>query len=91
LGRLAAQLGGRAAGRFDNRVRTAAATMIELGGDAEVSRVEGIMNSRVRVPARPPCPSDRACSAMEALVSEITGAKATTSRAWRTTALLFRD
>ena len=78
--RLAAQLGGRAAGRFDNRVRTAAAMMIELGGDVEVSRVEG--TTRIRGSG---CPLSAAvskrpelCSAMEALVSEITGANART-------------
>jgi predicted ArsR family transcriptional regulator len=76
--RLAAQLGGRATGRLDNRVRTAAATMIELGGDVEVSRVEG--TTRIRGSG---CPLSAAvskrpelCSAMEALVSEITGANA---------------
>lgn len=76
--RLAAQLGGRATGRLDNRVRTAAATMIELGGDVEVSRVEGA--TRIRGSG---CPLSAAvskrpelCSAMEALVSEITGANA---------------
>lgn len=78
--RLAAQLGGRATGRFDNRVRTAAATMIELGGDVDVSRVEGTTRIRgsgcplsVAVSQRP-----ELCSAMEALVSEITGANAKT-------------
>ena len=76
--RLALQVGGRAAGSLDNRVRTAAAAMVALGGDVEVTRGDGTL--RIRGSG---CPLSAAvskrpelCHAMETLVAEVAGANA---------------
>jgi predicted ArsR family transcriptional regulator len=76
--RLAQQVGGRAAGSLDNRVRTAAAAMVALGGDIEVTRADGAL--RIRGSG---CPLSAAvskrpelCHAMETLVAEVAGANA---------------
>jgi predicted ArsR family transcriptional regulator len=76
--RLAMQVGGRAAGSFDNRVRTAAAVLVALGGDVDVTRV----GREMRI-CGSGCPLSAAvvkrpelCQAIEALVAEVAGAKA---------------
>jgi predicted ArsR family transcriptional regulator len=76
--RLALQVGGRAVGPLDNRVRTAAAAMVALGGDVEVTRADDAL--RIRGSG---CPLSAAvskrpelCKAMEALVAEVAGANA---------------
>jgi len=75
--RLADQMGGRAAGSLDNRVRTAAAVLVALGGDVDVKRAPGEMQI-----CGSGCPLSAAvtkrpelCQAVEALVGEVTGAK----------------
>lgn len=78
--RLARQLGGPAAGTLENRVRTAAAVLIALGGDAEVTREDGTLRIRASgcplsatVSRRP-----ELCRAVETLIAEVTGTKAET-------------
>jgi predicted ArsR family transcriptional regulator len=78
--RLALQLGGRARGTIDQRIRNAAAAITALGGDVEV--VRGGSEARIRGTG---CPLSAAvsktpevCLAMEALVSEVSGANAQT-------------
>jgi predicted ArsR family transcriptional regulator len=78
--RLAAQVGGQPTGDLEHRVRTAAAVLIALGGDAEVSRTDRGLSIRGSG-----CPLSAAvsrqpalCRAVETLVAEISGAGART-------------
>lgn len=76
--RLASQMGGRAGGTFENRVRTAAAVLIALGGDTDVAHEDGALCIRgtgcplsAAVSKRP-----ELCRAVETLVSDVTGTAA---------------
>jgi predicted ArsR family transcriptional regulator len=78
--RLAQQVGGPATGTLEDRVRTAAAVLVALGGDAELSREDGTL--RIRASG---CPLSATiskrpelCRAVETLITEVTGAKAET-------------
>jgi predicted ArsR family transcriptional regulator len=78
--RLAQQVGGLATGTLEDRVRTAAAVLVALGGDAELSREDGTL--RIRASG---CPLSATiskrpelCRAVETLITEVTGAKAAT-------------
>ncbi|HEY9226510.1 MAG TPA: ArsR family transcriptional regulator [Gemmatimonadaceae bacterium] len=74
--RLAWQVGGRATGSLENRVRAAAAVLTALGGEVEVTREDGAL--RIRGSG---CPlsatvskQPKLCRAVETLVAEVTGA-----------------
>ena len=76
--RLAAQVGGRANGSLENRVRAAAAVLTALGGDVEVTRDNGALQIRgsgcplsATVSRQP-----ELCRAVETLVAEVAGANA---------------
>jgi predicted ArsR family transcriptional regulator len=77
--RLAAQVGGRASGTFENRVRAAAAVLTALGGDVEVTgedaalRISGSGCPLSATVSRQP----ELCRAVETLVAEVAGANAT--------------
>jgi predicted ArsR family transcriptional regulator len=78
--RLAQQVGGRASGTIENRVRAAAAVLIALGGDTEVTHEDDVLRIRgagcplsASVAKRP-----ELCLAVETLISEVTGAAART-------------
>lgn len=77
--RLAASAGGRAAGSLSDRVKAAADVLAALGGDVEVVDEDGTLTIRgcgcplsSAVAERP-----EVCRAVEALVSEVSGAQAT--------------
>lgn len=77
--RLAAQVGGRASGDLHARARAAAAVLTELGGVVDVEEKRG--SAMIRGAA---CPlamaasrSPHICHAVETLVGEVAGAKAT--------------
>jgi len=73
--RLATQVGGRATGNLENRVRTAAAVLIALGGDAVTTREKDELQIRGNG-----CPLSAAvskrpelCRAVETLVTDVVG------------------
>lgn len=76
--RLAATLGGRAAGDLSARAKAAAAVLTALGGDVSVEKKQGTLVLRGAA-----CPlasavsrNPRVCHAVESLVGEISGAEA---------------
>ncbi len=77
--RLAAASGGRAAGDLRARARAAASVLTALGGDVRVEKRDGTVTIRGAA-----CPlasavsrNPQVCHAVESLVGEISGAKAT--------------
>ena len=78
--RLASQVGAPAKGKLESRVRTAAAVLNALGGDADVTREDGTWCIRGSG-----CPLSAAvsrqpelCRAVETLIADVTGAEART-------------
>lgn len=76
--RLARQSGGQAGGTLENRARTAAAILVALGGDAEMTRENRELSIRGNS-----CPLSAAvskqpelCRAVETLVADVTGVDA---------------
>lgn len=78
--RLAKQVGGRATGSLENRVRTAAAVLNALGGDVAVERRNGALciNGAGCPLSASVAKQPALCRAVETLVAEVTGMEART-------------